>query len=136
MSRGLGKMERFWLSLAGCDEQCGVLWTFEDACRGAFPEAYEPGCGMKPSLRRSLRRALRSVVQRKLIVRLGSVPAVHTIHPGLFNDNDPRRDKVMAKLSPHGFALEGDNLLCPRAYTQAPRATRATYPGHYQGVAS
>ena len=77
------------------------------------------GSEMRPSLRRSLRRALRSVVKQNLIIRMGAVPAVHTINPALFSAVDERRGKVMATLGPYGFSIEGDALIGSPRYVQS-----------------
>jgi hypothetical protein len=69
MSRGLGKMQRFWVQIAACDDSIAKPWSFAEICRNAI-EIEE--AAMRPALKRSLRRALADVVKFNLVICLGT----------------------------------------------------------------
>jgi hypothetical protein len=112
MSRGLGKMQRFWVQVA-----CNNInpWTFDELCRSAFPEAYEPGQEMRPSLKRSLRRALKKLVDERTIIPLGAGgradPLRYCINPNCLKADDPRVGKIMGHLKPFGFYMKDGGLM-------------------------
>jgi len=114
MSRGLGKLQRFWLAVAAK----GGVWTFDEICRSAWPEAYEPGFEMSSSLKRSLRRALKKMVDEHTLIALGNGgpadPFRYCINPSLFSTNDARRDDLMKHLQPYGFYWGADGNLVAR----------------------
>jgi hypothetical protein len=114
MSRGLGKLQSFWLRVASAQRG---LWTFDELCRSAFPESYKPGFEMRPSVKRSLRRALRRMIDDNNIVAVGgggpSDPHRYCINPTLFPDEDSRRNEAVARLVPFGFCVV-DGILALR----------------------
>jgi hypothetical protein len=121
MSRGHGRLQRFWIKVAAHGE--GEIWTFDDLCRSAFPEAYEPGMEMKPSFKRSLRRALKGMVEDGNIIPLGAGgrtdPFRYCINPSLLRADNPRRDSVMKHLQPHGFYWSPEGVLSVRCGSPA-----------------
>lgn len=112
MSRGFGKMQRFWLQVAAKNRK---PWTFDELCRSAFPEAYEPDVEMRPSFRRSLRRALKRLVDKKSIIPLGAggpgAPYRYCINPMLLSADNPLRGKIMTHLEPFGFYMDAQGQL-------------------------
>jgi hypothetical protein len=115
MSRGYGRIQRFWLNVA---RGAGKPWTFDEICRSAFPECYEPGTEMRASFKRSLRRALREIVDDHNIIPLGRGgrcdPTRYCIHPQLLDADNPRRAELMTHLESFGFYWGPDGNLMLR----------------------
>jgi hypothetical protein len=107
-------MQRFWFAIAAR----GGLWTFDEICRSAWPEAFEPGQVMSPSFKRSLRRALKKMVDDRDLLALGSGgpadPFRYCINPSHFKADDSRRDELMKHLQPYGFYWGTDGHLMAR----------------------
>jgi hypothetical protein len=116
MCRGLGKLQRFWIKVAASDESVSKPWTFDELCRSAFPEAYEPSMEMRPSFKRSLRRALKKLVDDQNIIPLGaggpSNPYRYCINPMLLPAD--RRGEILPHLEPYGFYMGADGQLTLR----------------------
>jgi hypothetical protein len=112
MSRGLGKMQRFWVQIAACDDSIAKPWSFAEICRNAI-EIEE--AAMRPALKRSLRRALADVVKFNLViclgtrrgvfVRMGYRPARYMLNPSVLPRGDPRIATINAHLAKCGLKV-------------------------------
>src|SRR5689334_15514391 len=131
MSRGPGKLQRFWMEVAnvhahfGSDavatkENYSRLWTFDEICRDAFREAYEPGFEMRASFKRSLYRALARCVEERVILMLQAPQgqrkhgALYCINPSLLRGERIRdREELFKLLKPYGFQMIEHQLFFP-----------------------
>jgi hypothetical protein len=68
MSRGYGVMMQV---LSGVLRKSAQPMTFDQIRRKAFPEAFKPGYELRASAERSLRRALKNLVDRGSILATG-----------------------------------------------------------------
>ena len=93
MCKGLGKFERFWLKIANSLEQQASgfkPWTFEEICRNCWD------FDLTPSMKRSMHRALRSMVMQGCILRLSGYR--YCVSPKMFSDGDPRKAALWQRL--------------------------------------
>jgi hypothetical protein len=93
MSRGLGKLERFWLGISLSTDQAATgfkPWTFDEICNLCWD--FE----LTSSTKRSLRRALRSMVLNGTILRLSGHR--YSISPAMLQDDDRRKAQVLRQL--------------------------------------
>jgi hypothetical protein len=112
MSRGYGKLQRFWIQIAAHNDNLAKPWTFAEICRSAF-EVEE--ADMTPAIKRSLRRALQGLVKDKMIICLGTrkgahgrrgyFPARYILNPTLLKPDDPRVAAICEHLARCGLSV-------------------------------
>jgi hypothetical protein len=112
MSKGYGKTQRFWIQIASSKECIKEPWSFDGICRSVLK--CDPA-KMRPSLKRSLRRALQGLVKAHMIIYLGTGrgslgyrgyrPARYVLNPQLLDNKDPRKKHLVAHLAKCGIKL-------------------------------